>query len=348
MGEPLDDPLARLRALDQALARRGASDHARAAVRRKLQQRSVEHRFHVRLRWWPAVAFVAGAIAMGVVLVPDDPPSPATPSAVAEAVPGASPPRPGVRDDAPPRPAAAVAPAEPRCFEPRAGIVILETDRCVLGDGVRVSALSSSQLVWDDGAVEVRAGELLFDVAPRPDRPLRVVAGALEIEVVGTRFVVHHDATGGWVSMLEGHVRTRVDGGPVQDLRDGQRLAWPSALTPAPLPGEPAPAKPTRGRPKPAAVDEALPGLLAEVAELRRRGAYREAVARLRASDTQRWSARARQLVSYEIGTLLERQLGDVAQACAHWTEHRRRYPSGRYDAIVARSLERLRCAAAE
>jgi len=339
--EAKPEPLARLRALDQAIARRGASAEARESVRRRLQQSAVEHGFHARLRWWPAVAFAAGAITMGVLLVPEGPAERTPSTALTEAEPSAGP-------TADAGVAVEPTPTEPSCAALQPGIVRLEVDACVLGDGVRMSALLPSQLAWDGDAIELHAGEVLFDVAPRPGRPLRVASGALEIEVVGTRFVVHHDDAGGWVSMLEGHVRTRVDGGPMQDLRNDQRLEWPavSASEPAPT-SDPAPA-PARTTPprasKPAAADEGLSELLAEIATLRRDGAYREAVERLRATDVRRFSARARQLVSYEIGTLLERQLGDAAEACRHWAEHRRRYPNGRYDAIVARSLERLRC----
>jgi hypothetical protein len=68
-------------------------------------------------------------------------------------------------------------------------------------------------------------------------------------------------------------------------------------------------------------------------------------VDRLRAGERKGWSARGRQLVSYEIGSLLERQLQDVDAACEHWAAHLERYPKGRYDSIIARSIARLGCA---
>jgi transmembrane sensor len=90
--------------------------------------------------------------------------------------------------------------------------------------------------------------------------------------------------------------------------------------------------------------DEGLAELLEEVAMLRRAGEYQAAVERLRAGDRKGWSSRGRQLVSYEIGSLLERQLGDREGACAHWAGHRKRWPKGRYEAIVGRSMVRLEC----
>jgi hypothetical protein len=92
------------------------------------------------------------------------------------------------------------------------------------------------------------------------------------------------------------------------------------------------------------AQDEGLASLLAEVAALRRAGRFADALARLRSADDSRWSTRARQLVSYEIGTLLERQLDDRAAACTHWRAHASRYPDGRHAQAVERALARLAC----
>ncbi|WP_434428060.1 hypothetical protein [Nannocystis pusilla] len=160
--------------------------------------------------------------------------------------------------------------------------------------------------------------------------------------MVGTRFIVRQRDGAGRVSLLEGRLRVRGADGSVVALAAGEEFAWPA------LPQVPASAR-SRRRPAsaaPPAVDAGLTELLAEVAALRREGRYSAAVARLRAADAQAWSPRSRQLVSFEIGTLLERQLGDTAAACAHWREHRERFPDGSRDEIVARSLAKLGCAA--
>lgn len=335
MAERPDDPLVRLRALDQAFARRGPSPRSRDAVRRKLQRRAVEQPFHARLRWWPALGFAAGAVTMALLSITKSTPTERSSApleasqhaTVTEPVPLAP-----VPEHEPPAMASerACAPLEP-------GPLTLEANACAAGDGVRVSALLPSQLERHADVIELHAGELLFDVAPRPGRPLHVTLGEVDIEVVGTRFIVHDDDGQGSIAMLEGHVRLQIGEDPARDLRGGQRLEWP---VPTPEPATPR-ARPT----KPRASDEGLAALLAEVAELRRQGAYREAVERLRASDSRRFDARARQLISYEIGTLLERQLAATTEACAHWAEHRRRFPQGRHEAIVTRSMERLGCA---
>lgn len=341
MSESRREVLERLRALDRALARRSASAPSRERLRRRLQRRAVEQRFVLRLRWWPAIAFAAGAITMGLYLADDldrgsrgertasAPVEPAEPTA-SEASPAAAEAR-----TVPPE----ASPVVP-CAEPAPGKIVLGTSECASGGGVRASALLESDLQWSLDRVELRSGELLFEVEPRPDRPFHVSIGEVDVEVVGTRFVVHHGALR-WVSVLEGHVRVRVGDDPPRDLRRGQRFEWPEpktdARTRAPRPSRPEAARRTE--------NEGLAELLAEVAELRRNGAYRQAVERLRAGDRRGWSRRARQMVSYEIGTLLERQLGDVAGACAHWSEHQRRYPHSRYARIVDQALERLECA---
>ncbi len=341
MGRTKKEPIEQLRALDRAFAQRGVSADTREAVRRRLQRRAVEQPFHARLRWWPAFAFTAGAIMMGALLLPrgDDPTPERDPLASLEKSDEVAEPAKAVSPPSPP------APVEPACVEPIVGPMSLESDACAWGDGVRVSALLPSQFTWSTDAVELRSGELLFDVSSRPLRPLHVTFGEVDIEVVGTRFIVHHDGTEGWISMLEGHVRARVGDEAPEDLRAGQRLQWPA---PRAQGGSSSKRTGTKRTPKPTTShDDGLAELLEEVSELRRRGAYAEAVERLESSDTRGFGRRARQLVSYEIGTLLERQLGDSARACAHWAEHRRRYPKGRHDAIVARSMDRLHCVAA-
>lgn len=138
------------------------------------------------------------------------------------------------------------------------------------------------------------------------------------------------------MSLFEGHLRVRTGEGVVHELTRSGRLEW-SPPAKAPRAGKRATLAPT--------ADDGVAALLDEVAALRRAGSFAQAIARLRAADDRGWTDRSRQRVSYEIGALLERQLGDAAAARAHWLEHRRRFPGGRHDAIVARSLERLRCA---
>jgi mannose-6-phosphate isomerase-like protein (cupin superfamily) len=323
-----DDVIAKLRELDAALGRRGPSSDSSERVRRALEQRALEQRFAARLRWWPVLAFAAGAAVMAAMLLGEaDKPELVereVPSALVEP-----------QDDGPPAKDAPVIEPAHRCPLAKLGVAELAAGECVAADGVEISAMIASRYEWGPARVVLLSGELLFDVEPRAEQPLWVVAGAATIEVIGTSFVVHHDAELGWISLLEGHVRVRVGEDEIVDLREGQHLEWPPAPAPAPAP-VPVPVRNHN--------DEGLAELLEEVSGLRRRGEYQAAVDRLRAGELASWSARGRQLVSYEIGTLLERQLQDFDAACQHWAEHRERFSNGRYESIIMRSMTRMGC----
>ncbi|MEZ4453278.1 MAG: hypothetical protein R3B09_27695 [Nannocystaceae bacterium] len=68
MSDPRRDPLASLRAVDDALARREPAPEAVERVRRRLQARALERPLRERLRWWPALAFAGGAALMAGLL----------------------------------------------------------------------------------------------------------------------------------------------------------------------------------------------------------------------------------------------------------------------------------------
>jgi hypothetical protein len=321
-----DDVVAKLRELDSAFERRGVSSERSERVGRALQQRALEQRFAARLRWWPVLAFAAGAAVMAALLLSED----------QSVTPDEAPRTELVEREAPQKPSTDAAPViEPSrsCAPAQLGVAELAVGECVAADGVRLSALLPSRYEWLPDRVALLSGELMFDVEPRSARPLEVVSGVATIEVIGTSFVVHQDLELGWISLLDGHVRVRVATNAAVDLREGQQLEWLQAPVP---------------KPAPLAVrienDEGLTELLDEVAALRRRGEYQVAVDHLRAGQRKSWSARGRQLVSYEIGTLLERQLQDLDAACEHWAAHRERFPSGRYDSIITRSMARIGC----
>lgn len=358
MSEPRPELLARLRDVDEALARREPAPAAIERVRRTLEARAIQRPLRERLRWWPALAFAGGAALMGVLLVERparesteegvvagiDPAAALDPVAV-RAVDGGPVEEPQAEARATALQTAEIAPEGPQegCLARVGERMTLAAGACLEHDGVHLSAIATSSIRWQDDEVAVIRGELLFDVDPRPERPLRVRAGASAIEVVGTRFVVHHQGRSGWISMLEGHVRVRVGRGSLRDLRRGARMEWPGPDA-AREAGASATTTATATVDEAGGGDEGLRELLAEVRELRRRGAYRAAVERLREGERSGWSARGQELVSYEIGALLERQLGDTAAACAHWQAHRRRFPGGRYDGILERTTARLGC----
>ncbi|WP_338770466.1 FecR domain-containing protein [Massilia sp. METH4] len=79
--------------------------------------------------------------------------------------------------------------------------------------------------------IELPEGQARFEISRDPARPLTVIAGALRITVVGTRFSVHHGAHGGGVRVAveEGHVRVSprnwfTSAADTVDLRAGQAI----------------------------------------------------------------------------------------------------------------------------
>lgn len=200
--------------------------------------------------------------------------------------------------------------------------------------------------------------------------PVRVVVQRGAIEVLGTEFVVVEEEEGGHVDLLEGRIRFRDASGAITEVVPGRRLSWsnkagpdareaapevPPALAVAPS-GSVAP-EPARIRGKvPALTPEPSPtpspepddrsankaafeAALAEVAALRAQGRYPEAVRALEVLETSAAGQREREVLGFEIGRLLEVQIGDRPKACAHWTAYLREFPAGRYQAQVARSL---------
>jgi len=100
----------------------------------------------------------------------------------------------------------------------------------------------------------------------------------------------------------------------------------------------------SRSRSTPEIDAERLRQIVSEVTELRAQRKYRAAVSLLRGALRERWDRHTREVLSYELGTILSTQLPDHAQACAHWDEHRRQFPSGRYARAIERARARLRC----
>ncbi len=93
--------------------------------------------------------------------------------------------------------------------------------------------------------------------------------------------------------------------------------------------------------------DEAA-AIIEEVARLRGQGRYTDAVGVLRrAESARRWDRRTAQVLSYELGEIIERHLDDDAAACAHWARHQTRFGGGRYARAVQSARERLGCESA-
>jgi len=107
---------------------------------------------------------------------------------------------------------------------------------------VLVQSPSETHLVLD-------AGGARFDVAKRPTRAFRVEAGAVLVEVVGTRFAVERHETSVLVTVTEGQVTVIWPGGH-DELGSGSAATFP--LTAPPTTPAPAPVTPMTPKAPPA------------------------------------------------------------------------------------------------
>jgi transmembrane sensor len=208
---------------------------------------------------------------------------------------------------------------------------------------VSLSESSPGQMV-----VQVRHGGARFDVAKRPSRRFRVVAGGVTVEVIGTAFVVER---GG------GEVRVRVDRGRVRvtsargvsELGAGEsgvfpesappaapvelpappeaREPEPATREPAPLPQPPEPPAPARHAARPAHLD---PDQLFKAADAARvEGRPTEAAALLeRAIKEQPHDPRA-QLAGFTLGRVLLEELKRPERAAEAFARARGLAPRG-------------------
>lgn len=135
------------------------------------------------------------------------------------------------------------------------------------------------------------------------------------------------------------------DGGDTDDappLAAGELLAGLVDDEPSD-PGASTSASPNRSRT--ARRDAALRKIVDEVTELRAQRKYPQAAKLLReAIDDSRWTQHTREVLSYELGTILSTQLSDTDAACAHWQRHEKRFSAGRYARAVERTQARLGC----
>lgn len=251
-----------------------------------------------------------------------------------------------------------------------AGLLVIDRGAATLVDrpsGVTIDTVGPVSLRRETRGVRLVRGRIDVTVAHRP--PAAATATILvshgAIEVMGTAFTVVQDETGGRVTLREGNIRFQAADGVVVSLRPGEALGWPlppafAPPLPSPLPSPPppsgsplAPSSPTEPAPwrtptsaasagtRPAA-DEAL---LDHVEELRSRGRFEQAARALRRALPGA-SKPMRELLSFELGSLLTHQIRDSRRACAQWAWHDRYFPDGRYRNEVARARHTLACPA--
>jgi hypothetical protein len=217
---------------------------------------------------------------------------------------------------------------------------------------MRVQTVEGAELDVDDRVVHMQRGSALFDVDPVVGDPVRIVVPGGTIIVVGTRFRVVVTGAGGEVDLYEGALEFHADDGSVAPIAAGQQFAFGEIAAPplhaaAPSPSPASPVVETVPAPAPR-VDRvpriSADAIIAEVQQLRRRGDYRRAAARLRDALGERWPKRTAEVLSYELGTILARHLDDATAACTHWQKHLQRFGKTRYRGQIERSIVTLSC----
>ncbi len=233
------------------------------------------------------------------------------------------------------------------------GTVVIEGGGCTLhepAEAITARVDGLARLKREPQGVRVVRGRVEFQVAKRPSKssPARVLVSGGAIEILGTRFRVDQDDTGGTVMLFEGSIQFRAPDGRVLPLAPGQTLRWP-VVAAAPTPElAPAPVPAPKRHPRPTTVREPQPpqveALLHRLAGLRTRGEYDTAIRELRVALGRSLPESSRELLEYELGSLLTYQLADPQRACEHWTRFTRRFKSGRYAAEVQAAQETMRC----
>jgi transmembrane sensor len=238
-----------------------------------------------------------------------------------------------------------------------AGVVAIERGAAILIDppsGLTIATAGQVSLRREARGVRLLRGHIDVTAAHRPPgaAPSAILVSHGAIEVMGTAFTVVQEPAGGRVTLREGSIRFQAADGREVSLLPGEALAWPLP-PPAPSPPPPQPSRMPRSTLAPAArAAAATPPppaadltLLDRIDELRSRRQFEPAARALRrAIPLQPEPMRER--LSFELGSLLTHQIGDVRRACAQWARHDRHYPEGRYRDEVARSRRALRCPA--
>jgi transmembrane sensor len=270
------------------------------------------------------------------------------------------------------------------CRVSREGTKLDLSTGCRVGlGGVRVEAAKESRLERAPEGLRLLFGLASFEVDHvRPgEPPVRVLVSGGAIEVLGTRFVVFEGGGRGHVDLIEGRIRFVAASGEVTAIEPGRRHVWSSAPpvearappAPAPLVASPPPPPPAQKRelraapsaresppPPPAEPAEAasegpepsarpdpkeLASGLERAGRLRALGRHREAISVLESLESRGWDDhRTREVISFEIGRILDDHSGDRTLACRRWLGHRSDFPGGRYASEVDQAIARLEC----
>ncbi|MCR9159427.1 MAG: FecR domain-containing protein [Nannocystaceae bacterium] len=333
--------LERLAAADEALHHERMSKAASRRVARHLSRELDALEQPSRGGWMPMLTFVAGAALVLLFLRWSTTPTPS----IAEA------------EQA--RPEMAVLVSGDDC---RAESAETTTTRgacrvTTRSPSMTIDTIDGTELEVAGRTVHLRTGSALFDVEKVRGEPIRVAVPQGEIVVVGTRFRVVVDGTRTEVELYEGALEFRDESGKVTPIFAGQLIGFGGTAAPVPPvapavepardEAAPAPVRPSP-RSKPAAEhapasSDAGP-VIEEAERFRREGRYAEAATVLRDALKRRWPRRTAEVLSYELGRILERRMKDAPAACEHWQAHLKRFERSRYRARIERSMKTLAC----
>ncbi len=205
-----------------------------------------------------------------------------------------------------------------------------------------VTTVAPSTLKIDANRVGFEHGWAVFEVEHRTGRPLVVGFDGGDVEVLGTTFSVFQDPERGHVELVEGKVRILETSGASQVLGPGGRFAWDRHERSSAEPGTDSRSlPPTAERPTPNRRDESID----TVAWLRSQKEYPRARALLRRLRVQASTSREREVLDYELGTILKAEQADAAAQCKHWDAFTARYPKTHYADAVRKQQSALQCA---
>ncbi|MFT3707112.1 MAG: FecR domain-containing protein [Archangium sp.] len=259
---------------------------------------------------------------------------------------------------------------EPQVQISREAAVELAPDISVIdrSRGVTISSLARTTLRREARGIRLLEGRAVFEVKKQPDSVVRVLVSGGSIEVHGTRFTVLENGVGsGSVELHEGVIDFIDEGGLSHVMKPGDVLTWPRAPEPPPAQLDTPTAeadeefeltplgpirvpKKKKSAAKPSDIDWRLfdqrvhaQAVITELTQLRQAGQWNDAV-RLLERELNRGAPDTRERLSFELGLIYTWQLKDPVAACAHWKQHRREYPEGRFDVEVDRALETMGC----
>lgn len=191
-------------------------------------------------------------------------------------------------------------------------------------------------------------GDVVAELVPRVDEGASAAAGA------GGRGASHHDAgdragldaaAGSLDVIATNHAAPPPEAGASPAVAVTTHAPPPAAARRPSRAARRRPETTASAQPPPQAGPDEATTIIDEVTRLRAEGRYAEAADVLRRADrTRRWDDRTAQVLSYELGEIIERHLGDDQAACAHWARHAERWPLGRYARAVSDARQRLGC----